>query len=146
NEPRHRKNSMLCDPVVRSPALTTSVESWARMMKRRVSSPRDALGAGDRAPANARGPTATGCLRPAAEARRIGRLAERRCPEYAPAAMELITIRFSHYNEKARWALDRFGVVYTERAHLPLIHMPFAVARTRFMRGWDGISSSATTP
>jgi glutathione S-transferase len=35
---------------------------------------------------------------------------------------ELITIPISHYCEKARWALDRAGVRYQERAHLQLIH------------------------
>jgi glutathione S-transferase len=34
----------------------------------------------------------------------------------------LITIPISHYCEKARWALDRAGVEYRERAHLQLIH------------------------
>jgi len=34
----------------------------------------------------------------------------------------LITIPFSHYCEKARWALDRTGVAYTEDGHLPLFH------------------------
>src|SRR5712691_5177868 len=34
----------------------------------------------------------------------------------------LITIPISHYCEKARWALDRAGVSYRERAHLQLIH------------------------
>ena len=40
---------------------------------------------------------------------------------------ELITIPISHYCEKARWALDRAGVRYRERAHLQVIHR-FAVA------------------
>jgi glutathione S-transferase len=35
---------------------------------------------------------------------------------------KLITIAFSHYCEKARWALDRCGVPYSEEAHLPLFH------------------------
>jgi len=35
---------------------------------------------------------------------------------------KLITIAFSHYCEKARWALDRAGIAYTEEAHLPLFH------------------------
>jgi glutathione S-transferase len=35
---------------------------------------------------------------------------------------KLITIGFSHYCEKARWALDRAGVSYEEHAHLPLFH------------------------
>lgn len=34
----------------------------------------------------------------------------------------LITIPISHYCEKARWALDRAGIAYTERPHLQLIH------------------------
>jgi glutathione S-transferase len=34
----------------------------------------------------------------------------------------LITIPISHYCEKARWALDRAGVRYREKAHLQLIH------------------------
>jgi glutathione S-transferase len=34
----------------------------------------------------------------------------------------LITIPFSHYCEKARWALDRAGVAYEEDGHLPLFH------------------------
>ena len=35
----------------------------------------------------------------------------------------LVTIPISHYCEKARWALDRAGVVYVERPHLQLIHI-----------------------
>lgn len=35
---------------------------------------------------------------------------------------KLITIAFSHYCEKARWALDRAGVAYTEEPHLPVFH------------------------
>jgi glutathione S-transferase len=34
----------------------------------------------------------------------------------------LITIPISHYCEKARWALDRAGIRYSERAHLQVIH------------------------
>jgi glutathione S-transferase len=34
----------------------------------------------------------------------------------------LITIPISHYCEKARWALDRAGIGYLERAHLQVIH------------------------
>jgi glutathione S-transferase len=32
----------------------------------------------------------------------------------------LVTIPFSHYCEKARWALDRSGIAYREDGHLPL--------------------------
>jgi glutathione S-transferase len=34
----------------------------------------------------------------------------------------LITIGLSHYCEKARWALDRAGVGYVERAYPPILH------------------------
>jgi glutathione S-transferase len=34
----------------------------------------------------------------------------------------LVTIPISHYCEKARWALDRAGVSYRERAHVQAIH------------------------
>ncbi len=34
----------------------------------------------------------------------------------------LVTIPISHYCEKARWALDRAGVAYRERAHVQVIH------------------------
>ena len=37
-------------------------------------------------------------------------------------AARLITIPFSHYCEKARWALDRCGISYTEEGHLPVFH------------------------
>lgn len=40
---------------------------------------------------------------------------------------ELITIPISHYCERARWALDRAGIAYRERAHLQMIH--WAVVR-----------------
>jgi glutathione S-transferase len=40
----------------------------------------------------------------------------------------LITIPISHYCEKARWALDRAGIAYRERAHLQVLHW-IAVSR-----------------
>ncbi len=40
----------------------------------------------------------------------------------------LVTISFSHYCDKARWALDHAGLAYREEAHLPGFHAP-AVAR-----------------
>jgi glutathione S-transferase len=36
----------------------------------------------------------------------------------------LITIPFSHYCEKARWALDHAGVDYVEDRFLPMMHKP----------------------
>ncbi|APR79365.1 Glutathione S-transferase family protein [Minicystis rosea] len=35
----------------------------------------------------------------------------------------LVTITFSHYCEKARWALDRAGIAYRESGHLPFFHI-----------------------
>jgi glutathione S-transferase len=49
----------------------------------------------------------------------------------------LITIPFSHYCEKARWALDRGGVPYVEDGHLPIFHAPHA-RRARRAAGHPG--------
>jgi glutathione S-transferase len=60
----------------------------------------------------------------------------------------LVTIRFSHYNEKARWALDRFRVAYREAPWMPLFHVLGVVAATRG-RGAaaaDRASSRFSTP
>jgi glutathione S-transferase len=35
----------------------------------------------------------------------------------------LVTIAFSHYCEKARWALDRACVPYREEAYVPVTHL-----------------------
>jgi glutathione S-transferase len=40
----------------------------------------------------------------------------------ARANVTLITIPISHFCEKARWALDRAGVDYRERAHMQVLH------------------------
>ena len=48
----------------------------------------------------------------------------------------LITIPISHYCEKARWALDRAGVAYRERAHL---HDGSLVVRT--LRGRSQVTA-----
>jgi glutathione S-transferase len=39
------------------------------------------------------------------------------------ATPHLVTIAFSHYCEKARWALERAGITYRESAHLPAFHI-----------------------
>lgn len=54
----------------------------------------------------------------------------------------LVTIPISHFCEKARWALERCGVPYRERAHLQVFHR-FAVRRagggtTAPVLTWDG--------
>jgi glutathione S-transferase len=38
------------------------------------------------------------------------------------APCRLVTIPISHYCEKARWALDRAGIPFEERAHLQVLH------------------------
>src|SRR5688500_7644728 len=43
----------------------------------------------------------------------------------------LITIPFSHYCEKARWALERTRVSYREEAHPPIIHWPSSLRAAR---------------
>lgn len=44
------------------------------------------------------------------------------------AAHKLVTIRFSPYNEKARWALDHLKVGYVEEPYLPITHFAGVVA------------------
>lgn len=61
--------------------------------------------------------------------------------------MLLVTIAFSHYNEKARWGLDRFGVAYRERACMPLLHFPVVMWSTRLRGGRsDRASTRWSTP
>ena len=43
----------------------------------------------------------------------------------------LYHIEVSHYNEKARWALDYKGVPHRRKAPMPMAHMAWAVAMTR---------------
>lgn len=40
-------------------------------------------------------------------------------------SLKLLTIPFSHYCEKARWALDRSGLDYLEEGHLPVWHYAY---------------------
>jgi glutathione S-transferase len=44
---------------------------------------------------------------------------------------KLITISISHFCEKARWALDRSGIAYTEEGHIPLFHVPYALSKKK---------------
>lgn len=60
----------------------------------------------------------------------------------------LVTISFSHYCEKARWALDLAGAPYREEGHLPLFHfLPVGLATwgAKDKRG-DSVSSPYSTP
>lgn len=60
----------------------------------------------------------------------------------------LITIRISHYNEKARWALDLARVPYDEAGYMPLIHqLPVALATRGRGKGQpDQSSTRFSTP
>lgn len=63
-----------------------------------------------------------------------------------PSPYRLVTIAFSHYNEKARWALERYRVPYRESAHLPVFHF-FAVFRANhFLNASDKMSTAGSTP
>jgi glutathione S-transferase len=60
----------------------------------------------------------------------------------------LITIPFSHYNEKARWALERWRVPYRELRFVPGLHAPAVLLATRLGRDGraDRVSSRLSTP
>jgi glutathione S-transferase len=61
--------------------------------------------------------------------------------------MRLITLRFSHFNERARWALDRFRVTYEEEPYMPLLQVPAVFWATRGRGGRaDRHSSRYSTP
>ncbi|MDA0338933.1 MAG: glutathione S-transferase family protein [Proteobacteria bacterium] len=47
-----------------------------------------------------------------------------------PDDIELLHFNYSHYNEKARWALDYKGVPHTRTSFLPGPHMPAIKKRT----------------
>lgn len=62
--------------------------------------------------------------------------------------MRLITIRPSHFNERARWALDRFELPYEEQPYMPMLHVA-AVAAAVLPAGRgraDRASSRLSTP
>lgn len=61
--------------------------------------------------------------------------------------MRLITIPFSHYNERARWALQRYGVRFVEHGYLPLFHFVGVATRVGLGGGRaDRASSRFSTP
>ncbi len=64
-----------------------------------------------------------------------------------PPSMQLVTIAFSHYVEKARWGLDRFGAQYREIRCMPLMHFPAVMWATRLRGGQsDRNSTRWSTP
>src|SRR5690242_2857541 len=52
----------------------------------------------------------------------------------------LVTITFSHFCEKARWALERAGIAFQESGHLPIFHA-LAVRRAG---GWRSVPALVT--
>lgn len=61
--------------------------------------------------------------------------------------MKLVTISFSHYCDKARWALEHYGVPYVESGYMPLFHMPGVLWATKLRVGSsDAASSPMSTP
>lgn len=47
------------------------------------------------------------------------------------SSADFITIPFSHYCEKARWALDHHGIDYEERQYLPMLHLTATLPAAR---------------
>lgn len=58
----------------------------------------------------------------------------------------LITIPFSHYNERARWGLDRCRVPYRETGYLPGMHILPVAWATKLGGRADRVSSPLSTP
>jgi glutathione S-transferase len=59
----------------------------------------------------------------------------------------LVTLAFSHYNEKARWSLDWCGIAYDERAYLPGFSQLGVMMATRGRGGKaDAVSSKFSAP
>jgi glutathione S-transferase len=59
----------------------------------------------------------------------------------------LVTLVFSHYNEKARWALDYCGIPYDERRLMPGFSQLGVLVATRGRGGTaDTVSSRLSTP
>lgn len=61
---------------------------------------------------------------------------------------KLITIPFSHYNDKARWGLERFSQPYQESGYMPVFHMAPVAWATRGVGSarQDGVSTRFSTP
>jgi len=61
---------------------------------------------------------------------------------------KLVTIIFSHYNEKARWGLDYFAQAYQEDGYMPFLHAPAVALATRGSSDASGdrVSTRLSTP
>ncbi len=59
----------------------------------------------------------------------------------------LYTIAFSHYCERARWALQRAGIAFVEHRSLPILHMGPVAFAVRLRKGpGGGASTGLSTP
>lgn len=56
--------------------------------------------------------------------------------------MKLISIKGSHYVERARWALELAGLPYEEDIYPPVVHMPATRAATKNASSKGGVSTS----
>lgn len=64
-----------------------------------------------------------------------------------PSTVQLVTIPFSHYNERARWALQHHGITAHERRYLPLLHIRgVQQVTTAEQREGDATGSPYATP
>jgi glutathione S-transferase len=90
-------------------------------------------------------------MAPPASAKLVACVDDELPPALSPsAAFRVFVIPFSHYCERARWALDYAGVPFATTCYLPLFH----VAPLRSMRAGafksprprDALSSPASTP
>ncbi|MEM7151525.1 MAG: glutathione S-transferase family protein [Myxococcota bacterium] len=61
--------------------------------------------------------------------------------------MHLVTIAFSHYNDRARWALQHFGVEFRESGYMPMFHVPGVIRAVGLGGGRaDRASTRFSTP
>lgn len=59
----------------------------------------------------------------------------------------LYTIAFSHYCERARWALQRAGIAFVEHGSLPILHMGSVAWAVRLRPGpGGGVNTGLSTP
>lgn len=65
---------------------------------------------------------------------------------YCVVVNRLITISFSHYNEKARWALTYCGIPFVETPTLPFMHLPVVLRYAGNSGRSDRVSSRFSTP
>lgn len=58
----------------------------------------------------------------------------------------LVSIKISHYNEQARWALDFAGIPFIEHGYMPILHGPAVAIAVGFSGKGDRVSTRFSTP